>query len=178
MSQVFYFSFSLFVLIYLYFYFMLDMKGAVIIFAWDTSTKTATIIKEYNPGCNEILGGLAAGIVETNVEKHNSDPFLAAQHELEEECHLSGGKWIRLIHYDVPGIPMDKYAVTRIVPYLCIDPKKVSNPRPLDAEEDIEIVNGVSVENILDMIRTGDMNLVGAWASLLAIEKLRELGEI
>jgi hypothetical protein len=73
---------------------------------------------------------------------------------------------------------MDKYVVTEITPYLVIDPHHVANPRPLDDEEDIEIVSGVSPAEIMRMIREGDMNLVGGWGALLALEKLRELGEI
>lgn len=73
---------------------------------------------------------------------------------------------------------MDKYVVTEVVPYLVIDPEKVVNPRPLDEEEDIEILEGVSVDTILEMIRGGEMNLVGSWGCLLAIEKLRRIGEI
>ena len=34
--------------------------GAVIIFAWNSRTKTATVIREYMPGCHRVLGGLAA----------------------------------------------------------------------------------------------------------------------
>ena len=80
---------------------------------------------------------------------------------------------------DLPYIvPMDKYVVTEITPYLVIDPQHVPDPRPLDDEEDIEIVTGVSVEEIVRMIREGDFNLVGGWGALLALEKLRELGEI
>ena len=73
---------------------------------------------------------------------------------------------------------MDKYVVTEITPYLVIDPVHVPDPRPLDDEEDIEIVTGVTAEEIVQMIREGDMNLVGGWGSFLALEKLRELGEI
>ena len=73
---------------------------------------------------------------------------------------------------------MDKYVVTEITPYLVIDPVRVPDPRPLDDEEDIEIVTGVTAEEIVQMIREGDMNLVGGWGSFLALEKLRELGEI
>ena len=138
-------------------------------------TKTATIVKEYNPGCDKILHGLAAGIVET--DKHGSDYDVAARHELEEECHLSGGTWYRLLNDDV-SIAMDKYVVTEIVAYLVIDPVKVSNPRPLDHEEDIQILPGVTVEEIMEIIRAGEMNCIGGFASLLAIEKLRSLGEI
>ena len=68
--------------------------------------------------------------------------------------------------------------MTEITPYLVMDPHHVPNPRPLDDEEDIEIVTGITVEEIMQMIREGDMNLVGGWATLLALNKLRELGEI
>lgn len=68
--------------------------------------------------------------------------------------------------------------MTEITPYLVMDPHHVPNPRPLDDEEDIEIVRGITVEEIMQMIREGDMNLVGGWATLLALNKLRELGEI
>jgi len=158
---------------------IVDQKGAgaVIIFAWNSKSKTATIVKEYNPGCHKILCGPAAGIIETDPKKHDSDPDVAARHELEEECHLSGGAWYRLVREDV-FVPMDKYVVTGIVPYLVIDPVGVKNPRPLDAEEDIEILEDISVPRILDMIYDGKMNLVGGWACMLAIEKLRGLGEI
>jgi hypothetical protein len=73
---------------------------------------------------------------------------------------------------------MDKYVVTEITPYLVIDPHHVQNPRPLDDEEDIEIISGVTAGVIMQMIREGDMNLVGGFGALLALQKLRELGEI
>ena len=151
--------------------------GAVIIFAWDSKIKTATIVREYMPGCHKVLGGLAAGIIETCPDKHDSDELLAARHELEEECHLAGGTWHRLTD-DSITVPMDKYVQTRITPYLVIDPVICEDPRELDAEEEIEIVRNVSADEILDMVKGGDMNLVGAWASLLALQKLRELGEV
>ena len=137
-------------------------------------------VKEYNPGCHKRLFGVAAGLVE---EKHSfssgmdDDSLTAAQFELEEECHLKGGIWYRLTS-EGATVPMDKYVVTEICPYLVIDANHVSNPRPLDVEEDIEIIRNVSVEDIHRMIKDGEMNLVGGWACMLAIEKLRELGEI
>lgn len=157
--------------------------GAVIIFAWNSTSKTATIIREYMPGPHRVLSGLAAGIVEDG--KHSSmegggdepDSLVAARYELEEECHLAGGAWYRLTEEGV-SVPMDKYVVTEITPYLVIDPQHVPDPRPLDDEEDIEIVTRVSIEEIVRMIREGDFNLVGGWGALLALEKLRELGEI
>eukprot|EP00978_Attheya_sp_CCMP212_P047698 scaffold422992_cov44-Attheya_sp.AAC.2 len=133
-----------------------DGAGAVIIFAWDTETKTATLVREYNPGCHRVLGGLAAGLVEHGEKHEGGDPLVAAHHELEEECHLGGGIWHRLT---TRPIPMDKYVVTEITAYLVLDAQHVPDPKPLDAEEDIEIVRGVTVPEILEMIRQGDMNL-------------------
>ena len=48
---------------------------------------------------------------------------------------------------------MDKYVVTEITPYLVIDAVHVHNPRPLDDEEDIEIIRGVTSDEIIQMIR-------------------------
>ena len=90
---------------------------------------------------------------------------------------MAGGTWYKLVDNGV-AIPMDKYVMTEVIPYLVIDPVKVDNPRPLDNEEDIEIVEGVTIENILEMIRGGEFNLVGSWGCLLAIEKLRAIGQI
>jgi len=146
-------------------------EGAVLVFAWDTKSKTATVIREYMPASNRILWGLAAGLIE---EKHGHDTELAARHELEEECHLKGGKWIPLL---TQPAAMDKYATTVIQCYLVIDPEPEMNPKPLDDEEDIEIISGVTIPEILSYVKDGEMNLVGGYGSLLAIEKLRELGE-
>ena len=148
--------------------------GAVLVFAWNTKTKTVTLIREYMPGSNQIMWGLAAGLIEAG--KHDDNSLIAAQHELEEECHLVGGTYIRLCQH--PSA-MDKYSLTDIEVYLVLDPEPAGDsPRPLDDEEDIEIVHGVTIPAIMDHIRTGNMNLVSGWGCLLAIEKLRELGEI
>ena len=101
--------------------------SAVLIFAWDTKSKTATLIREYMPASNRILWGLAAGLVEEKHDNHNTE--LAARHELEEECHLKNGKWIPLLHQPTA---MDKYSTTTIQCYLVLDPEKEDNPKALD----------------------------------------------
>ena len=146
--------------------------AAVLIFAWDSKTKTATMVREYMPGPHSYLWGLAAGLIE---EKHNHDVELAARHELEEEVHLKNGRWILCTPTPVA---MDKYSLTKLFLYLVIDPEKEDNPKQLDLEEEIEIVPLVEVKQILDLIKEGQLNAVSAFGSLLAIEKLRELGEI
>lgn len=147
-------------------------ESAVLVFAFDTKTKTATLVREYMPASHKVLWGIAAGLVEN---KHDQDEYLAAQHELEEECHLTGGEWIPLSN---AATAMDKYALTKIHAYLVLDPKPASNPKPLDEEEDIEIVSGVTIEEIMQYIANGEMNLVGGWGCMLAISKLRELNLI
>jgi len=148
-------------------------NSAVVVFAWDTSTKTATLVREYHPGPHVFLFGAAAGIVEH--DKHNGDAELAAHHELEEECHLAGGMWYLLTP---EPLAMDKYSTTKVRAFLVTDAHHVPDPRPQDHEEDIEIIQNVTVQEIIDMIRRGEMNVVGCWACLMAIEKLREMGEI
>lgn len=148
-------------------------SSAVVIFAWDSSTKTATLVREYHPGPHAYLYGVAAGIVEE--DKHNGDAALAAQQELEEECHLAGGTWYLLTPQP---LAMDKYTTTKVRAYLVVDAQHVPDPRPQDHEEDIEIIRGVTIPQILAMIRRGEMNMVGTWGCLMAMEMLRELDEI
>lgn len=145
--------------------------SAVLIFAWDTKTRTATLVREYMPASHKILWGMAAGLVE---DKHNDDVATAARDELEEEAHLTGGRWILLSR--LPSA-MDKYAFTHIHAYLVLDPDKAVNPKPLDDEEEIEVVNGITIPEIMEWIENGEMNLVSGWGCMLAIHKLRELGE-
>ena len=164
---------------------------AVLVFCWNTGTKRATLIREYMPSTHCRMMGLAAGMVDD--DKHGngggdgSDQttgdyekdmrLTAAKHELEEECRLVGGAWMCLTK---DGVVMDKYSTTRLSVYLVLDPEPVheDDAKPRDLEEDIQVIPGVSVDEIRDMIVTGRMTVVGGWASLMAIHKLCELGEI
>jgi len=165
-------------------YDVIDQKspGGVTIFAWNSKIKRATLVKEYNPGCHRRLYGTAAGLIEDKHENcgnnnNNDIAKVAAQCELEEECHLKGGTWYRLTS-EGSTVPMTKYDVTEITPYLVIDAQYVADAKSLDDEEDIEIITNITIDEIFGFIKNGKMNLVGAFASMLAIEKLRELGEI
>lgn len=155
---------------------------AVLVFCWDTQTKTATLVREYMPSVHRMMHGLAAGMVEH--DRHSQSPLIAAQHELEEECHMTGGReWILLTPSSIGGIVMDKYSTTRISVYLVLDAnpmnddEKANRPRD-ESEEGMQILRGVTVEQIRCWMSEGEMTIVGSWACLLAFEKLRELGEI
>ena len=134
------------------------------------------------PAPKKVMFGVAAGLIEN---KHNNHAFIAAQHELEEECYLKGGNWFYLLNNDAhttttTTVSMDKYCTTEIHPYLVIDAERVcsSVSKPRDLEEDIEVVEGIDVDTLLVLLRSGRMNAISSWACLLALNKLRELGEI
>jgi hypothetical protein len=157
--------------------------GAVLVFVWNSSTKTATLIREYMPSVHRFLPGLAAGMVEdkhrgSDDESESEDPVqTAAVHEMEEECRLQGGTWFRLCE---PTI-MDKYATTRLSVYLVIDPVPVdeAHSKARDAtEEGMHTVEGVTVDELWEIVASGGMTVVGGWATQMALHKLRELGEI
>jgi hypothetical protein len=158
---------------------------AVLIFVWHTATKTATLIREYMPALHRKCLGLAAGMVEADKHAGNSTgadednmQWTAAQHELEEECVLTGGQWIRLTERPVT---MDKYSTTALTVYLVLDPvpleQHLERPRD-DTEEGMDVVPNVTVEELLQRMMQAEMTVVGSWASLLALRKLREMGEI
>jgi hypothetical protein len=149
---------------------------AVAIFVWDSASKAATLIREYMPCTHSKMIGCATGMIEG--DKHDEDSLTAARHELEEECHLTGGRWIRLTEKPVV---MDKYSTTALTPYLVIDPVPVpqKDAKPRDTtEEGMEVRPGVPVQEVRNMLLSGQMMIVGSWTSLLALDKLQELQEI
>jgi len=169
-------------------YDILDQRGtgAVIIFAWNSTNKTVTLIREYMPASKKIFFGLAAGLVE---DKHDNYPFIAAQHELEEECYLKGGTWFYLLdeknNTESSGsgtttVSMDKYCTTNLYPYIVINPERICSTQsmPRDLEEDIEVVEGIDIDTLWRILKSGKMNAISSWACLLALQKLNELGEI
>lgn len=168
---------------------------AVMIFVWHTATQTATLIREYMPSVHAFMTGLAAGMVE---EKHehaaaaatsgaiaddavpadNRDPvYTAAVHELEEECRLQGGTWYRL---SLPTV-MDKYSTTKISAYLVLDPVPVAQEEWKERDETeagMQIVEGISLAELQELLASGGLTIVAGWATQLALSRLRELNEI
>jgi hypothetical protein len=151
---------------------------AVLIFVWNSATKTTTLIREFMPASDGMKIGLAAGMVDDKHSNEDEDPILvAAQFELEEECQLKGGKWQPL----VANILMDKYSTTRLSVYLVIDPTSVesANARSRDElEEGMQILSHVTISQLMTWIDGGHMTVVGSWACLLALRRLQEIGEI
>lgn len=184
---------------------------AVLVFAWDSKTQTATFIREYMPSSHRTQVGLAAGMIETDKhqvvprpeqtvdtvhqntggstsaaafvdcdsdEDHDDGSLTAAQYELEEECRLVGGRrWIRLAR----DVVMDKYSTTRLSVYLVLDaiPIDAAQAKPRDETEvGMEILQNITLAQIFEWIEHGELTVVGTWATLLALDKLRRMGEI
>jgi 8-oxo-dGTP pyrophosphatase MutT (NUDIX family) len=150
---------------------------SVVVFNWNTKTKTTTLIYEYNPGPEQSLFGTVAGMYEKN--KHSSS-LECAQHELEEEAHLSpsnpSADWYPLLENSTVSMPFDKYSNNKFYPFLALNCARVENPRALDDEEHIAIIENVSYKEIMDLIKKGKMNVVSAYTCLLGFQKLDELG--
>tara|TARA_B110000971_G_scaffold215123_1_gene248098 strand:- start:58 stop:720 length:663 start_codon:yes stop_codon:yes gene_type:complete len=151
-------------------YEIIDQKGegAVTIFAFDTRTKLCTLIREYQPGGNSILFGTAAGLIES---KHSSVED-AAISESNEELQLKNGTLLRLT---ARPIIHDKYSSCKFHCFLLLDAVSDDEAAEQDAEEEIEVIRGLTIAEVKDLARGGEMNVVGVAACLLAIDKLDSL---
>ena len=109
-------------------------------------------------------------------DNKHKDPLECAQFELEEEAHLKATRWIPLLNDDATTVSLDKYSDNKFYAYLAIDGEKVSNPRPIDDEEHITIKPNINYRQLMSLITSGRMNVLSSYASLLAIQKLKELG--
>ena len=146
---------------------------SVVVFIWDSTTSTTTLIREYHPGPERYMYGTVAGMYEN--KKHDS-PLEAAMFELEEEAQLMSSQWHSLLlHHDI-NMPFDKYSTNKFYPYLALDCKKVLEPKPMDAEEFISVHPNVTYHDLIQLINSGQMNVVSTYTILLAFNKLDELG--
>lgn len=146
---------------------------SVVVFVWNSTSSTTTLIREYHPGAEQFLYGTVAGMYEST--KHSS-ALEASQHELEEEAHLQTEQWIPLLDTTDTSMSFDKYSTNRFFPYLALDCMAVANPRPMDDEELITVEHNVSYKRMMELVTSGQMNVVSSYAILLGVRKLREMG--
>jgi 8-oxo-dGTP pyrophosphatase MutT (NUDIX family) len=71
--------------------------------------------------------------------KKHKNPREAAEMELSEEAQLQGGEYIPLLAND-DGISELKWGTNKFIPYLVLDPKLDSNPKPRDEEGSVVIM--------------------------------------
>ena len=146
---------------------------SVVVFVWDRHRSSCTLIQEYHPGVDRNMFGTVAGMFER--DKHSS-PLHAAQCELEEEVQLRTSCWYPLLDTAITSIPLDKYSNNKFWPYLAIDCEPVLKAKPMDEDECIVVEREVSYDRLMQLLSTGQMNMVSAFTVLLAMKKLKELG--
>lgn len=147
--------------------------ASVVVFTWDTATSTTTLVNEYHPGPNKFISGTVAGMYEVN--KHTS-PLESAMFELEEEAKLVSDRWYSLLDTADTSMPFDKYSTNRFYPYLAIDCKHIENGKELDENEYIIIERNVTYPKLMELLHSGNMNVVSTYAILLGLRKLHDLG--
>ncbi|CAO3600776.1 unnamed protein product [Absidia cylindrospora] len=146
----------------------------VVVFTFNTKSKTTCILKEYAQGTNEIKYTCVSGSVDRR--KHQS-PLESAQHELSEEARLTGGEWISLLPEEQKdGISELKWGRNRFVPYLCINPEQDDQPRQRDEEECIQVVDNVEIADLKRFITKGEFMLPSVQTSWMALEYLSTNG--
>jgi glycerol-3-phosphate cytidylyltransferase-like family protein/ADP-ribose pyrophosphatase YjhB (NUDIX family) len=141
--------------------------NCVCIFPYNTTTDCIYLIKEYHQGVDELKYGLPGGYYEIKKHKDIND---AARAELSEECHLRDGKLINLLS---KGYSELKWVTNQVVPFICIDPVEEITSLECDPEEDIEIVK-VNWDELMEIIRNGDMTPTSVYATLLAVEYIED----
>jgi 8-oxo-dGTP pyrophosphatase MutT (NUDIX family) len=141
---------------------------------------TITVVREYMPSQDAFGYGLAAGMVD---ESDDGDVEGAARRELVEECGLHGGTWHCLtpLSSSNGGVVLDKYCTTKTTVYLVINPTPVSGDH-----HSIHLLHrDDAAETGMQTITVGwsqfrneclpNMTVVGAWASMLALERIQRL---
>lgn len=146
---------------------------SVVIFTWNTTSSTTTLIREYHPGTEQFLYGTVAGMYESS--KHTS-PLHASQLELEEEAQLQTDQWIPLLDSMDTSMSLDKYSTNRFFPYLALDCRPVATARPMDDDELISVEYNVPYRRVRQLLTAGQMNVVSSYAIMLGLQKLREMG--
>lgn len=149
-----------------------DSFSVVAVIPFDKRTQTFTLVREYNPAHGRYVYSFPQGMVERS--KHHSIQAAAAA-ELEEEAHLKCRRWTSLLTDHSPGVPQDKYQREVVFFYLCADAVAVENAAHLDNEEDIEIVRGVTVDQVRRLCQAGALQSNNIAAGLMAVEYLRNL---
>ncbi|KAG0748970.1 hypothetical protein G6F57_003271 [Rhizopus arrhizus] len=134
----------------------------VVVFTFDTKKSTTCILKEYCQGTNEMVH-----LIEESMKE-------AAKHELSEEAHLKGGKWIKLFEGE-DGISELKWGKNKFIPFLCLDPVDDDKPMERDYEEHIDIIRDVSVNELKQFIMKGEMMLPSVQTAWMALDYLKLL---
>ena len=146
---------------------------SVVVFVFNATSNTTTLIREYHPGTETFMHGVIAGQFE---QAKHINALVAAQFELEEEAQLQTDRWIPLLETPDISISLDKYSTNRFYPFLAVDCEYVESPRAMDPEELIYVEREVPLLRVWELIRRAEMNVVSSYTFLLAMQKLQSMG--
>lgn len=138
---------------------------------FNTSDKTTSLVIEYAQGPNQFKYTFSAGGFDP--KKHN-DIEETANFELSEEMGLKDGTLVRLIPKDKEGISELKWGRNKFIPFVVIDPTLDPNPRARDEEELMEVIHGVSLERVEEIILNGTMMLPSVQTYFMARKWLQD----
>uniref|UniRef100_A0A061RT60 Nudix hydrolase domain-containing protein n=1 Tax=Tetraselmis sp. GSL018 TaxID=582737 RepID=A0A061RT60_9CHLO len=133
-----------------------------------------TVLREYCWGTDQMLYTLPTGGFDPS--KHSCFEE-CARSELSEEAHLQGGRLVRLLPDDHPGIAESKWCANRFIPFLVIDPEADTDPGPREDEELIE-VHRLTLDELDEHLHSGYFCQPAFTTSALAIRELRSMGRL
>ncbi|KAG2437775.1 hypothetical protein HYH02_011150 [Chlamydomonas schloesseri] len=140
--------------------------------ATSTSPAQVTLVREYAQGPNALMYTLPCGGFEP---KRHANLRECAVAEMREEAMLVGGEVVDLLPEDHPGQSELKWSRNRFKPFLFIDPQPdTSGHAERDAEEHTIQVMRVTIPELHDIIRTGQLMMLSVYAAFLSLEVLRE----
>lgn len=120
-------------------------RGAVAVLAVTPEGKIV-LVKQYRKAIEDISYEIPAGKLERG---EAGSELEAAARELEEETHYTGKLELLYEFYTAIGFCNEKIKL-----YLATDMEKVSNPRPQDDDEVLELFE-LSYEECMDLVATG-----------------------
>jgi len=148
-----------------------DSFTVVTVVPFDRRTRTFTLTREYNIAHARFVYSFPQGQMERT--KHASVQIAAAA-ELEEEAELKCDDWTNLLGGDDGrGAPQDKYQRETVHYFLCASASHVDDAAGTDPEENIEVVHGITTQQLRDLIAAGALQSNNMAAALMAIDKLR-----
>lgn len=150
-----------------------DSFSVVSVVPFDRATQTFTMLREYNVAHGRFVYAFPQGQFERVKHASLRD---AARAELEEEAGLRCTSWTDLLAEGVrEGAPQDKYQREKVFYFLCTAVEAVAEKAEVDAEEEIEVVSGVTPGQVRELVAEGVLQSNNIAAALMALDRLRRM---
>ncbi|GJP51827.1 hypothetical protein CLOM_g10959, partial [Closterium sp. NIES-68] len=141
----------------------------ICVLPYHSATKSVTLLKEYAQGANSLLYTVPCG----GLSSSHASLEDCVRSELSEEARLRGGRLVRLIPDDHPGLLEVKWCKNRFTPFLIIDPHTDPTPLPRDPEEFIQVLH-MPASDLARLALGGDMMLPSVVTCTMGLQYLRD----